>query len=232
VATIKQNGMTMSKRKLQHLCTQSSQAGFTIIESLIAITIASLLLAAIAPVIILSTGNRVQARRVELASQAAKAYIDGVSAGSIDAPDAAEKNISTFDAPGTGSLSSSCKSNQYCSQPAKKLYCIDGDNSGDCTNSSSKDLIIQAFRTGTKDDDKQGYGMALRVYRADAFQGSEALLKNSATKTTQASFGIKLGVGARKTPLVEMTTEVVTQNTTFRDLCSRLKDGTNKSSGC
>jgi prepilin-type N-terminal cleavage/methylation domain-containing protein len=225
--------MTTSKRKHQHLLPYSSQAGFTIVESLVAIIIAAILLAAIAPVTILSTGNRVQARRVELGSQAAKAYIDGVSAGSIDAPDAAEKNISTFDAPGTGSLSSSCKSNQYCSQPAKKLYCVDGDNSGDCTNSSSKDLIIQAFRTGTKDDDKQGYGMALRVYRADAFQGSEPLLKNSATgKTTQASFGIKLGVGARKAPLVEMTTEVVTPNTTFRDFCSRLEDKTNKSSGC
>jgi prepilin-type N-terminal cleavage/methylation domain-containing protein len=43
--------------------------GFTIIESLVAIVIVGILMTAIAPVIILSVGNRVQARRVEVSNR-------------------------------------------------------------------------------------------------------------------------------------------------------------------
>ncbi|MBW4568373.1 MAG: prepilin-type N-terminal cleavage/methylation domain-containing protein [Tolypothrix carrinoi HA7290-LM1] len=211
--------MTVSKYKIKHLFPQSSEAGFTIIESLVAILVAAILLAAIAPAIILATGNRVQARRVELASQAAKAYIDGVSAGSIPAPT---------------TIVASGKSLNSAPVPTKleDLYCVDLDsNDGECSKDSFKDLLIQGFKT--EGEAKTGYGLGLRVYRADAFKDSETLLKNTDTKkATQSSFGVKLGVNARKAPLVEMTTEIVTQETTFKDFCSRLKDGTNKSSGC
>lgn len=230
--------MTMSKRKLQHLCTQSSQAGFTIIESLIAIIIAAILLAAIAPVIVLSTGNRVQARRVELASQAAKAYIDGVSASSITEPPSTDKTINNYDTPKGGTLI--CKPNAYCSSPSTDLYCIDGDGDGICTNTSTKDLVIQAFRYNPSSTEaRRGYNLGLRVYRADAFQDSESLKSNylaekdkTGSKATQASFGVRLGVNARKAPLVEMTTEISTQETTFKDFCSRLQNSNNDKSGC
>lgn len=64
----------------------STQSGFTIIESLLAILIVSLLMVAIAPTIVLSVATRVQARRVELATAAARTYIDGVKAGTIPQP--------------------------------------------------------------------------------------------------------------------------------------------------
>ncbi len=41
---------------------------------------------AIAPVIVLSVGNRVQARRVELATQAARSYVDSLRGKTIEAP--------------------------------------------------------------------------------------------------------------------------------------------------
>lgn len=63
-----------------------TQSGFTIIESLLAILIVSLLMVAIAPTIVLSVATRVQARRVELATDAARTYIDGVKAGTIPQP--------------------------------------------------------------------------------------------------------------------------------------------------
>ena len=63
-----------------------SQSGFTIVESLVAMLIISILMTVIAPVIVLSVGNRVQARRVELASGAARTYIDGVESGVIEPP--------------------------------------------------------------------------------------------------------------------------------------------------
>lgn len=72
--------------KQKQLFTPSSQSGFTIVESLIAVIVVSILMAAIAPAIGLSVATRVQARRIELASQAARAYVDGVKAGTIAAP--------------------------------------------------------------------------------------------------------------------------------------------------
>ncbi len=62
------------------------QSGFTIVESLMAIVVVGILLTVIAPVITLSVATRVQARRVELATQAVKTYIDGIRTGAIAAP--------------------------------------------------------------------------------------------------------------------------------------------------
>lgn len=63
-----------------------SKSGFTLMESLMAIVVLTVLLAGIAPMLFLATATRVQARRVEQATQAARAYIDGVRNGTIDAP--------------------------------------------------------------------------------------------------------------------------------------------------
>ncbi|HAA33023.1 MAG TPA: hypothetical protein DCE56_41525, partial [Cyanobacteria bacterium UBA8553] len=76
----------MSQHSQQQLSTQSSQSGFTIIESLLALMVVAALLVAISPVLVLATANRVQAKRVELATNAAKAYIDGVRSGTIVPP--------------------------------------------------------------------------------------------------------------------------------------------------
>ncbi len=64
----------------------STDAGFTLIESLVAIVILSIMLVGIAPLIVLSTATRVQARRVEQATEAARAYLDGVRSGVIFPP--------------------------------------------------------------------------------------------------------------------------------------------------
>lgn len=76
----------MIKLKKQQQKTSCSDSGFTIIESLVAIIVVAILLTAIAPVLVMSTATRVQARRVELATQAAKSFIDGVRTGAIAAP--------------------------------------------------------------------------------------------------------------------------------------------------
>lgn len=212
--------------KFWQLRNQKSQAGFTIIESLMAIIVVAILLSATAPIIVLSTATRLQARRVELATQAAKTYIDGVVAGSIDAPDAAAGDIASQSAP-TASSVTSCDSGKYCSTTVKNLYCVDGDNNGKCTNNNSRDFIVQAFRTSG--DAAKGYALGLRVYRADAFRDSGALevSKNSGKQNTFTG-----GLGKRKTPLVEMTTDVVTENSTFIDFCNRLKNTGNTQSKC
>ncbi|AFY32825.1 hormogonium polysaccharide secretion pseudopilin HpsB [Calothrix sp. PCC 7507] len=202
--------------------TQSSQSGFTIIESLVAILVTAALLAAIAPVIVLSVATRVQAKRIETATDAAKSYTDGVRSGIITAPPTTTLSGTTYtpnnySAPSLGTLT--CSANSYCSLPSADLYCIDVDGGG-CTSSSARDFVIQAFRynqvsTATAD---KGYQLGVRVYRASGFSSDGGNLKKAPDK--QPTF--TGGAGDRKAPLVEMTTEI-TDGVVFSDFCDRLK---------
>ncbi len=64
--------------------------------------------------------------------------------------------------------------------------------------------------------------MGVRVYRADAFKDSQALKKSVAPDKREAKT-VTSGLGDRKAPLVETTTEIVTNETTYSDLCARLR---------
>ncbi len=191
--------------------------GFTIIELLVAMLIVGILMSVTAPIIILSTATRVQARRVELATQAARAYIDGVKSGTISSPPSITGNLEDYAAP-TSSGSLTCTANSYCSS-MPDLYCVDSDGSG-CSTSSLNDMVVQAFRLNPASTDAdKGYRLGLRVYRADAFKDTVTLKKG----IKQASF--TGGMGDRQAPLVEMTTEIATAQTSFRDFCNRLHCG-------
>lgn len=72
--------------KTQSGSTRSQESGFTILESLMAIVVVTILLTGVAPMIVLSVATRVQARRVELGTQAAWRYIDGLRSGQIVPP--------------------------------------------------------------------------------------------------------------------------------------------------
>ena len=210
--------MTVHQQK--QFVPQSSESGLTIIECLVAMLIVSILMAVIAPMVALSVGTRVQARRVERATQAARAYIDGVSAGTIAAPaQTASVPLATNVAAPTssGSLTCTTSTTGYCSNiPASSLYCFDFDGGG-CSASSPQDLVVQAFRT----NQAQNYLLGLRVYRADGFSNTNPLVKSDSTnKRTQATF--TGGMGNYKAPLVEMTTEISTDKPSLSALCTRL----------
>ncbi|MBD2208416.1 type II secretion system protein [Nostoc linckia FACHB-104] len=216
----------MIQHKQKTTIPHTGESGFTIIESLIAMLVASVLLVSIAPVIVLGTATRVQARRIELGTQAARTFIDGVRTGVITAP--AETSTGTTlnasDPPTVGSLT--CNANAYCTvpaTPASNLYCIDGDSSGGCTVGNSRDLLIQAFRYNTASSNATaGYQLGVRVYRADGFS-SDGSLKKAPNKQSTFSGGM----GDRKAPLVEMTTAINPQTNSFNDLCNRLKNVSN-----
>lgn len=218
------------------------ESGFTIIECLVAIVVVSILMTAIAPVIVLSVGNRVQARRVELATQAAREYVNGLVSGVIEPPlhtvtlnevDDRKNFIaqratfaSAYPPAVVGGLScpTNTGGNSYCTNTfTSSLYCVDFDRNG-CSTESIQDMVVQAFRSATpdlKDADHKSYLLGVRVYRADAFSDNEPLLKSDLdTKRTQAAF--TSGIGNLKAPLVEMTTEIVTNKATFQDFCDRL----------
>lgn len=233
--------------RIQRASLQSSQSGFTIIESLMAIVVVTILMTAIAPVIVLSVGTRVQARRVELATQAARTYINAVRFEAIAAPmhtislnefDSTTRQFTsqrdTFaDAgvPATGSLScpTTTVGYPYCQNTStSSLYCIDLDTPPNgCSSDSPKDFVVQAFRsvTSTPTDANQGYLVGIRVYRADAFNGSAPLKKTKQptgpSLARQATF--TQGLGDRKASLMEMTTEIfVTNRTTYQNYCDRV----------
>lgn len=232
--------------KPEKLTPSTNQAGFTIIESLMALIVVSILMVAIAPVIVLSVATRVQARRVEMATQAAQGYIDALRAETIDAPpintasdDPPElkdimDDLKEIDPPDPGNLT--CDASQYCTQPTSsnyRLYCVDG-NGGGCTNDNFKDMIVQAFGVNTTESPtgtsltpqqinqeraEQGYHLGIRVYRADAFTSKELL---ASTGEREATFTGGTGLKSSQQPLIEITTEIVTEETTYTDFCSRV----------
>ena len=233
--------------KIQLTSLQSSQFGFTIMESLIAIVVIGILMTLVAPVITLAVATRVQARRVELATQAARTYIDGVRTGAITPPsntitlnevnaDAsktfnsqrssfADANVPSV--AGSWSCLNTASGYPYCQNTStSSLYCIDLDTTAGCSSNSNKDLVVQAFRSvnSTSTDANQGYLLGIRIYRADAFTNDGVSLKKTKQSTTTLSRQAIFtgGLGDRKAPLIEMTTEMVTSQTGYGNFCSRL----------
>jgi prepilin-type N-terminal cleavage/methylation domain-containing protein len=162
--------MMIPKQKLPSL--PSTESGFTLIECLIAIIIVGVLMVAIAPAVVLSTATRVQARRVELATQAAQFYMDGLRSGRIPPPpygivmkpdltqNPSQTNLlTTFPAPkGTGGALTPptpagagvtpTVENVYYKDgnnyPLGYLYCVDLDRDAECTKG---DYVVQGFRS-------------------------------------------------------------------------------------
>lgn len=243
----------MIKRKLQQEICPAGESGFTIIESLIALLVVAILLTAIAPVIVLATATRVQSRRVELSTQAAKTFIDGIRTGAITAPStvitlaaptsAAPRRVSDVAAvaavaatgttpaiPATAAVTGRPQdylintTNMAPPTSATGLYCFNKNgqlNPPDCTS----DLFyIQAGRIVQSTGVNDGYRLGIRVYRADADFPLTASTVD--TKNTQTPF--TGGLGSRKAPLVEMTTDIGNSTTTFQALCQRLGTATNQ----
>lgn len=226
---------------------QSSKQGFTIIESLVAILVVGILLVAIAPVLSLSVATRVQSRRVELASQAARSYIDGVRAKTIDPPTAITVDIDNFNAP-TPSGNITCNNNSYCtltstSTTPTNLYCIDFDRlpnsttsppgTPQCQSNSSVDMVIQVFRYNPTSGStaSSGYSLGVRVYRADAFRSGITLKASKDANSSdtslkkQRTFSEGTGLSRIQLPLVEMTADISDTVPKYSDLCARITGG-------
>ena len=222
---------TLSGQVAQHQsrsCAKKSKpqdSGYTIIESLVAMIVVSVLMIAIAPVMAFSVATRVQARRTELAAMAGRAYIDSLRSGSINP----KSTIKGFPAIATNS-------GDFANEPPPaskdKLYCVDMDGKG-CDPSSNKDFYVQGAWLNdpsiTTDDlaQKNGYKLLVRVYRADSFDGTITLKGDLKNKPKQSIVGS--GLGDRTKPVVEMVAEIPATGETpdkleqYKSLCVRLK---------
>lgn len=178
----------------------------------------------LSPVIVLSVATRVQARRIELGTQAARTYIDGVSSNVIADPTISTIELEDVAAPTAGALACPTTGNAYCDPPTNSLYCVDGDGDNTCTVGSMTDMIVQAYgyhpAPAPTNPENNGYSLGVRVYRADAF-GETGVLKQQEKAQTFTG-----GLGDRKAPIVEMTTEITTDKTKFKDFCDRITDST------
>jgi prepilin-type N-terminal cleavage/methylation domain-containing protein len=206
----------------------NKDAGFTIMESLIAMVVVSSLMLAISPVLILSASTRVQSRRVELSAQIARSFIDGVRSGRIRAEDITPVNINI----NQNALSSRNITNSTdgylissASMPAPTspagLYCVqsDGTIQPPENNCENRLFFIQARRTSINGSDpNDGYRLAVRVYRRDIDFMKPVLANTNTTKNTQAV----VGSGNKQAPLVEIIADIANNNTSFTDLCNRL----------
>jgi type II secretory pathway pseudopilin PulG len=211
-------------RELPHPSPQPTQSGFTIVEALVAIILASILLTALTPLLVLAVASRVQARRVDLATQAGRSYVEGLRANAIDPPSKIGANFSRIPTlgvpaprtmlPGSGVDRGNCLDKNLKSIP--------------CNNANNPPfLVIQAFRDGpiaTTDEArqaviKQGYCVGVRVYRGDAFNGS-----NYPTEIAPLKVMFTESAGTKNHPLLVMKTQIINQ-TSFEDYQKRfLKD--------
>ena len=189
------------KRQQQQNLSQSRDGGYTIIESLVAMIVVSVLMIAIAPVMAFSVATRVQARRMELATQAARTYIDALRTGAIKYTDTGRFPSNTDTPTSTNTL------------------CID---LGGCDASSKKGLLVQGVlqnvaNPAPADPTTTGYSLTVRVYRADAFSSPGTM------KTTQQSVA-NSALGDPKAPLVVMKTEIPASTVpgSYGSLCSRI----------
>jgi len=210
----------MTKRQQHQNLSQSRDGGYTIIESLVAMIVVSVLMIAIAPVMAFSVATRVQARRTELATQAARTYIDALRTGAIkDVPKGFPLQVTAANVADATAPTSS-----------NNLYPIDMDGGGFSATSSTDFYVQGAWRNPSNPPDptKTGYELMVRVYRADSFASGVTLKQNPKSEKKQSVVG---GLGDRTMPVVEMTTQIprtTGETSAYESLCARLK-GTN---GC
>lgn len=204
----------------------SSESGYTILEGLMAVVVVAVLVSAMGPVIAFSVGTRVQAKRVELATQAAKSYIDWVkSPPAANETGTRHPTQTAKTAPSTGDLAGTCTTaDGYCNPTDKKLYCVNFDENAGCQTSSLVDMVVQPIITSVKDNNANnvnlGYQMQVAVYRANSF--SSGITLQPATKSDSLTTN---ALGNRSLPLVVMKTEVFPQDATYDNLKERINGG-------
>jgi len=177
---------------------ESTESGFTLLESLVAAAVVGILIVSIAPMVALSTSARINARRIDQATQAGRSYIDAVRGGVIDVTNFPNSLVSstpnaqaqyTFEgiaAPTTASfppatICNNTLANNVASGRAPGI-CVDANGDGFSIN-DPQDFFIQPMRSGplssvataSTDLRSQGFWLAIRVYRADALAGTAPL---------------------------------------------------------
>jgi len=188
---------------------KASEAGLTLIESIAAIVISTLILTAMAPPLLFSAATRVQARKVEQAQSLARLEVERVRAGL-----AREQGIGASNEAGnippesdTTPLVDTPAPTQIVSDRAslgteneERAFTVDADGDGD------DDFFIQLLRTqgirfsaGGSGGQLAAFRMGVRVYDIFARNNLGSL------NTNPASLQMTKGVGERTTNPLAVT---------------------------
>jgi len=206
-----------------------NDAGFTLLESLMAVVVVTILIVSITPMIYLSTASRVNARRVDQAVQAGRGYIEAVRGQVFDTsgfPASLRSSVNTqgqytFDlpAPTTANfvIPSGCNLN-FVDTTQKNIdggrvpgVCVDANGDGFRID-DPQDLVIQPMRSGGTDSTKlkdEGFWLAVRVYRADAFASGVTLKKGTEDECATSKLVFAGTQGSQTCPLVTMRSQVI-----------------------
>ncbi|MGI0496188.1 hormogonium polysaccharide secretion pseudopilin HpsB [Limnospira platensis] len=211
----------MFNPKLSPKFSQSSESGYTLLESIMAMVVVSILMVGISPVLGFAFATRVQARRIELASRAANSYISAVRADPTNT-NLVRLNPSEPNAGPTATGSLNCGAGQACTTPAN-LFCVDNDGTGRCETNSPTDMIVQGIGINECSNNlEEGYQLIVRVYRADAFAQSGQLEGANDDGSSNVASS-RVGLADSRNPLVQVRTEISPSgNTVFRSLRDRL----------
>ena len=214
---------TTSKRN------QRRDEGFTLLESLMAVVVVSILIVSIGPMVALSTASRVNARRVDQATQAGRAYIEAVRGqvyDTVDFPASLRSSVSAqgqyiFDlpAPTTASFPIPAGCDLNIADPNVKNIdggrvpgvCVDANGDGFRLD-DPQDLVIQPMRSGGIVADKlrdEGFWLAVRVYRADAFFSGITLKKGTEPECDSSKLVFVGTQGSPTCPLVTMRSQII-----------------------
>ncbi|NET29680.1 hormogonium polysaccharide secretion pseudopilin HpsB [Okeania sp. SIO1I7] len=239
----------MKLQKIWNKYRKASESGYTIIEGLVAIIVVATLLSAIGPVIALSVGVRVQARRVELATKAAKSYIDAVNSDAVSAPQFFGDDDEQSDITTALSSCQSTSSAPYCTSPVAdkggNFYCVDGDGDQQCSPDSMTDMIVYAgailptdsggnvipeyaanLGAAGGDPSTIGYQMEVLVYRANGLTSVDKITKIlPPTLANNAGLATRYTDGDNNTverPLFTTKVDIAPTEDSFKNLCDRL----------
>lgn len=228
--------------KYKWLLTRArAEGGFNLIESLVAVIVLGILFTALLPLISIAVATRVNARRVDLATQAARSYMEAVRAGVISVADLPSAQIAPPDVVVFDGIAPPNPSTYLSATltPALQGTRFDGNNDGKFDG--SLDFIIQPMRTHivtnppnasepatTRDREtalrNQGFILGVRVYRADGFTG--ALYRGLPTETqcrgSRVVFRGSSNIGNRACPVVIMRAEIMSKTGNTPEILRRI----------
>ncbi|MGB3532285.1 MAG: hormogonium polysaccharide secretion pseudopilin HpsB [Microcoleaceae cyanobacterium] len=242
----------MIKPKLPDKPHSSSEAGYTILEGIMAIVVVTVLLVAISPMIGFAAAVRMQAKRTQLASQAARSYIsfvkseptneDGLSDGerapgttySISSDGTVTTDLSTIGPPGNDldcDFDEDDPENGYCDENDKALFCVNFDETAGCQNDSPVDMVVQPLARFRGDVDEEGNVVAGTIDYNRGYELAVRVYQASAFKndvTLKAKDGEQTEatsfIGRRDLPLIQVSTSVAPKgDNLFSTFCEELE---------
>ncbi|MBD2177518.1 hypothetical protein H6F42_11400 [Pseudanabaena sp. FACHB-1998] len=209
----------------------ADDTGFSLLEALVGVAVVSIVIVAIAPMVALSTSARINARRVDQATQAARSYIDAVRGGGINAgvfpniivasaPNAQfQYTFESINPPITTNISASTTS---CAQVTQAVFgvatvkgaCVDTNGNG-FNVGDPQDLFVQPMRSGPTQSDpnfsdlnNRGFWFAVRVYRSDALTNGLTLKTGNEPECVRNKLAFA-NTTSRLCPLVTMRAQIL-----------------------